>query len=252
MSSSRGYQRFFADLKRRHVFKVAAVYGAVAFAAMGAADFLVPALRLPEAVATGIALIAVLGFPVALVLAWLFDRTPAGIKRTEAAAEGELEAIVAQPRMKRWAAGVLALVGTALLLGAGWWALEAAGSGETYESIAVLPFVNMSGDAENAYFSDGLAEELLNALAGIQELKVAARTSAFAFKGRSADVREIGRALDVETVLEGSVRRSGDRVKISAQLIDASTGYHIWSRECDRRLDDIFAVQDEIASAIAV
>jgi TolB-like protein len=251
VSGYRGYQRFFADLKRRHVFKVAAVYGAVAFAVMQAADFLVPALRLPEAVATGIALVAILGFPIAVALAWVFDKTPGGIVRTEPAAAGELDAIVEQPRAKRWTAGVLALVGTLLLLGAGWWALEAAGSGGAYGSIAVLPFVNMSGDADNEYFSDGLAEELLNALSGIEELKVAARTSAFAFKGRNADVREIGSALDVETVLEGSVRRSGDRVRISAQLIDASDGYHIWSREYDRRLDDIFAVQDEIAGAIA-
>ncbi len=250
MSGYRGYQKFFADVKRRQVFKVVAVYGAVAFAVMQAADFLVPALRLSDAVATGIALVAILGFPIALALAWAFEQTSGGIKRTEPAAAGELEAIVAQPRAKRWLAGVLALVGTLLLLGAGWWAFESGGSGAAYDSIAVLPFVNMSGNPDNEYFSDGLAEELLNALSGIEELKVAARTSAFAFKGRDADVREIGRALDVETVLEGSVRRAGDRVRITAQLIDASDGYHIWSQEYDRRLDDIFAVQDEIAGAI--
>jgi adenylate cyclase len=251
VSGYRAYQKFFADLKRRQVFKVAAVYGAVAFAVMQAADFLVPALRLPEAVATALAVVAIFGFPIAVALAWVFDRTPAGIVRTEAAAPGELEEIVAQPRLRRWPAGVLALLCTLLLLGAGWWALGSGGSPDTYDSIAVLPFLNMSGDPEDEYFSDGLAEELLNALAGIEELKVAARTSAFSFKGRNADAREIGRALDVETVLEGSVRRAGDRVRIAAQLIDTSNGYHIWSREYDRRLDDIFAVQDEIAGAIA-
>ena len=245
------YQKFFADLKRRQVFKVAAVYGAVAFAVMQAADFLVPALRLPDAVATSIALAAILGFPITLLLAWVLEQTPQGIKRTEPATAAELEAIVDQPLSKRWPAGILALMGTLLLLGAGWWALGPAGAGSgSYGSIAVLPFVNMSGDADNEYFSDGLAEELLNALSGIEELKVAARTSAFAFKERNADVREIGRALNVETVLEGSVRKAGDQVRITAQLIDASNGYHLWSQEYDRRLDDIFAVQDEIANAI--
>ncbi len=253
------YQSFLAELKRRHVFKVAAMYGATAFVVMQAADFLVPALRLAEAVATTIALVAILGFPIALVLAWAFDLTPEGMKRTIPAGAGELEAIVAEPKSRRWPAGILALLATVLFLGGGWWVLRgeaggAAGVGTpsaVARSIAVLPFVNMSGDPENEYFSDGLAEELINVLTGIEGLKVAARTSSFSFKGKNTDVREIGAALGVGNVLEGSVRKSGERVRITAQLVQVSDGFHLWSETFDRELTDIFAIQDEIASSIA-
>lgn len=124
MNGPRRYQTFFAEFKRRHVFRVAAVYGAIAFAVMQAADFLVPALRLPDAVATGIALVAILGFPIALALAWAFDVTPEGVRRAGPATSGELAAIVAQPTRRRWPSGLLALAGTALLLGGGWWVLN--------------------------------------------------------------------------------------------------------------------------------
>jgi len=254
--ASRGYQKFMAELKRRHVLKVVAVYAAAAFAVMQAADFLVPALNLPDAFATGIALTALLGFPFAALLAWVFDLTPQGVKRTDPAASGELEAIVAEPRAQRWGAGLLALAAMLLLLVGGWWVLrgapEAAGEApaEVGRSIAVLPFANLSDDPENEYFSDGLAEELMNALSRIPDLKVPARTSAFAFKGRNLDVREIGEQLDVETVLEGSVRRSGDQVRISAQLVNVADGFRLWADTYDRQLVDIFAIQDEIARSI--
>lgn len=248
---TRSYQNLFAELKRRQVFKVAAVYGATAFVVMQAADFLVPALRLSDAIASAIALVAVLGFPLALVLAWALELTPTGVQRTAPTVSGELEAIVAQPRSRRWPAGILALVGITLLGGGGWWVLRPGSSGGgPYDSIAVLPFVNLSDDPGNEYFSDGLAEELINALTAVEGLKVAARTSAFAFKGQDADVREIGRALDVATVLEGSVRKAGDRVRITAQLINVGDGFHLWSETYDRRLNDIFAVQDEISRSI--
>ena len=256
--SPKRYQIFFAELKRRHVFRVAAVYGIVAFAVMQAADFLVPALLLPETVASGIALVAILGFPIALVLAWAFEVTPDGMKRANPAASAELQAIVAQPISSRLSAGWLALAGTALLVGGVWWVFRDAGhtGGEIADSvsarsIAVLPFVNMSGDPENEYFSDGLAEELINVLTKIEGLKVAARTSAFSFKGKNTDAREIGEALGVGNLLEGSVRKSGDQVRITAQLIQTSDGFHLWSETYDRQLDDIFAIQDEIAEAIA-
>jgi TolB-like protein len=126
-----------------------------------------------------------------------------------------------------------------------------AGAGPPRQSIAVLPFENMSGDAENEYFSDGVSEEIINALAQLPELRVAGRTSAFSFKGRHVDLREVGRQLHVGTVLEGSVRRAGNRVRITAQLIDCTDGYHLWSEKFDRDLHDIFIVQDEIAKAIA-
>jgi TolB-like protein len=121
---------------------------------------------------------------------------------------------------------------------------------ESQPSIAVLAFANMSGDKDNEYFSDGLSEEIINALAQIPGLKVAARTSAFAFRGKDHDIRRIAESLDVRTVLEGSVRRSGGRIRVTAQLINAADGYHLWSKRYDREMEDVFVVQDEIAAAI--
>jgi len=223
-----GYQRFFAELKRRRVFRLMAVYGAVAD----------------------------------------------GLTRTPEAETAEITTIVSQPAGSRWPAGIAAVVGTALLVSGVWWvigraddsAAPAAGAQDgsaaavaaapgamaaDENSIAVLPFVNMSGDPENEYFSDGLSEELINALVMVDGLKVVARTSAFAFRGQERDVREIGAELGVEHVLEGSVRKAGDRVRITAQLIHAEDGFHLWSETYDRQLDDIFAVQEEIATAIS-
>jgi len=182
-----------------------------------------------------------------MVLAWVFDVGATGIERTEPLPG-------APPQMQfrtRAAFGVVVMVAMAglgyLLYERGLGRAEAAGSPS---SIAVLPFANLSGDASKDYFSDGMSEELLNLLARVPGLKVAARTSAFAYKGRNVDVREVGRELGVETVLEGSVRQSGDQVRITAQLIDAESGFHIWSETYDRRMADIFTVQDEIATAI--
>jgi TolB-like protein len=256
----RNYQTFFAELKRRHVFKVAAVYGAVTFVVLQVVDLVAPALNLPEVVMTVAVVIALAAFPVTLVLAWVFDVTPKGVKRTDPAASGELEAIVAQPPGQRWPIGFLAVAGTLALIIGALWTLQRSGNldsdslpaeGERPASIAVLPFVNMSAGEENEYFSDGITEEIINALAQVPGLKVAARTSAFQFKGQHLDLRDVGQQLNVATILEGSVQRSGDEVRITAQLIDAETGYHIWSGKFDRRLVDIFAVEDEIARAIA-
>ncbi|MCL7983592.1 MAG: hypothetical protein M8862_13780, partial [marine benthic group bacterium] len=175
------YQRFFAELKRRRVFRVMAVYGAVAFGVLQAADVLIPALHLPESMITGIAALALLGFPLAIVLAWAFERTPDGLTRTPEAVTAELTEIVAQSPGRRWPAGIAAVIGTALLVSGAWWVAgrgsEASSAsdpgatsgptaaafgdpagrepGDYTGSIAVLPFVNMSGDRENDYFSDG-------------------------------------------------------------------------------------------------
>jgi TolB-like protein len=251
MSHTPGYQRFLADLKRRQVFRVAAVYGAAAFVVIQAADVIFPRIPLPDWTVSLVVWLAILGFPVAIAISWVFEVTPEGLRRTDEASEAQLEEIVTRPARSRWPAGLAALVGIGLLVGGGWWALQGPLAGGTsYDSIAVLPFTDLSGQEENEFFGDGLAEELLNALAGIEGLKVAARTSAFSFKDSNADIREIAEALDVETVLEGSVRRSADRLRITAQLIDARTGYHLWSKEYDRDPADIFAVQDEIAGSI--
>jgi adenylate cyclase len=232
------------ELKRRRVFRVALAYAVVAFGVLQGADVLTEALALPGWTLTLVAVLVILGFPVAVVLAWAFDVTPEGVRRAG-------PPVSAVP-LRLGAAAVLVL---ATLAGGGWWLssgrvpvpLADAGSAT---SIAVLPFVNMSADAENEYFSDGISEELLNLFAKVPGLQVAARTSSFAFKGRDEDITEIGRQLRVAHVLEGSVRKSGGRVRITAQLIESGTGYHLWSETYDRDVSDIFAVQDEIARAI--
>ncbi len=256
--SPKRYQIFFADLKRRQVFKVAAVYGAVAFAVMQAADIAFPRMGLPDWTITLVVALAAIGLPIAIVLTWALEVTPEGVKKTYPAASGELEAIIALPRRSRWPVGIFAAAAMVLLWTSVWWvfrdsgaAAGAAADPALAQSIAVLPFVNMSGDPENEYFSDGLAEELINVLTEIEGLKVAARTSAFSFKGKNTDAREIGEALGVGNLLEGSVRKSGDRVRITAQLIQSADGFHLWSETYDRELTDIFAIQEEIAGAIA-
>lgn len=241
-----------AELKRRKVFRVTAVYGATSFAILQLADILVPSLRLPPWTITLILALIIIGFPMALALAWTFESAQEGWRRTEPAPRAEIDAILAQPRTHRWRAGIAALAGVLLLIAGTAWTVTHRGAAPSasYDSIAVLPFANMSGDAANDYFGDGLAEELLNALSGIQGLKVAARTSAFAFKGANVDIRTIADTLGVATVLEGSVRRSAGHIRITAQLIDAKSGYHLWSQTYDRPLTDLFTVQDAITREI--
>ncbi len=218
------------------MFRVGITYIVVAWLVLQVADVILNNIGSPPWVFRVIMLLVAIGFPLALVLAWAFDRTPEGLKRTEQRQEkpeGETtpgqegDTAVAEPG-----------------------ALAAAPAAPAGASVAVLPFVNMSGNPENEYFSDGLSEELLNMLAKVSGLKVAARTSSFHFKGRTGDVAEIARTLGVSAVLEGSVRQSGARVRITTQLINAGDGYHLWSETFDRELDDIFAVQDEIATAV--
>ncbi len=248
------HQRFFAELKRRRVFRVMALYGAASFAVLEAADILVPMMGLPEAVTRGVALLLLLGFPLAIVLEWAFELTPEGVRRTTEAAPGELTQIIATPASKRWTSGLLALAGMTALLAGAWYVgrqsisgVAVQATGVSSPSIAVLPFVNMSSDPEQEYFSDGISEELLNLLATIPELRVASRTSAFSFKGQDLEIPEIARRLNVAHVLEGSVRKAGTEVRITAQLVDAQTDTNLWSQTWDRTLEDIFAVQDEIA-----
>lgn len=184
-------------------------------------------------------LVVLLGFPIALVFAWVFDMTPEGVKLEVAP--------VGNKRVFSIAAGLVALA-------LGWYyvgqpAMRATGTNA--RSVAVLPFVNMSADPAQEFFSDGISEELLNRLAQFPDIKVAARTSAFQFKGKNLDVADIGRQLKVAHVLEGSVRKEGSRLRITAQLIDSASGYHLWSETFEREATDVFKVQDEIATAIA-
>lgn len=279
--SAREYQRFFAELKRRHVFRIMAVYGIVGFVVLQVMELAVPALLLPDWTYRLVALLLLVGFPVALVITWAFEVTPDGVRRTRSAAPGELDAIVAQPASRRWPSGVLGILGLALLVG-GWWLgrqtapgpepADEAGAGQVPSassppadarlaasdaeedprpSIAVLRFDDMSPEGDSRYFSDGITEELLDALAKLRELRVAARSSAFALAGQGLTARQLGDTLDVDYLLEGSVRKAGDNLRITTQLIDAGNGSHLWSEQYDRKLDDVFAIQREIAEAVA-
>lgn len=266
----RSYKEFFAELKRRKVFRVAALYGVVSFGVLQAADIMLPRLGVPDWTVTFMVALVILAFPVALILAWAFEVTPDGVHRTTSAAPGEIEAIVAQPASQRWPAGVLALIGVAALVAGAWWVgrqtattaapnasassdirFAYADTDDDRPSIAVLPFADMSPEGDQEYFGDGMTEEILNTLAGIDEIRVAGRTSAFAFKGEHKDLREIGRELGVGYLIEGSVRKDGDQLRITAQLIDASDGSHVWSDRYDRTLEDVFAIQSEIAASVA-
>lgn len=250
-----GIRGFIEELKRRRVFRVTLAYIIVAFAVLQGADVLAGALSMPDWTMTLVAFLAILGLPVTVVLAWAFDITPEGVVRTPAAMGDQT---AGRPLRFAAASGLLLLT-----FAGGWWLVGSGAltpdapadrgrnaSGTDAPSIAVLPFLNMSADPDNEYFSDGISEELLNVLAKVPRLQVAARTSSFAFRNRNEDATEIARQLRVGHILEGSVRKDGNRVRITAQLIEAEQGYHLWSDAYDRDLIDVFAVQDEIALAI--
>jgi adenylate cyclase len=253
---------FLAELKRRKVVRVAAMYAAMTFVVLQAADLILPALMLPEWTYRLLVLLALAGFPLVVVLGWALEVTPDGVRltqpRDQTTREDALPSLI----------GRRTLLATALLVaaGSGLGAGIAFGPGPRHgheafpqsalpapatAAIAILPFSDFSPGGDQEWFSDGLTEELLNALARVPGLRVAARTSSFAFKGQSIPVDEVARRLNVTHVLEGSVRRSDERLRITAQLIAASDGYQLWSETYDRRLEDIFDIQEEISRAIA-
>jgi len=215
--------KLISEIRRRRLFGTAAIYAAGAWLLLQVGVTLIEIVGLAEWTKRALLVLLLAGFPVALVLAWFFDINRKGITVTPDA-DASAKAGPAQVPSVQPPPG---------------------------HSIAVLPFVNMSSDSEHEYFSDGITEELLNSLAALHDLKVAARTSSFAFKGKNTDIRTIAGQLGVRNVLEGSVRWAGARVRITAQLIDAEHGYHLWSQIFDREIEDIFAIQSEIAVAIA-
>jgi TolB-like protein/Tfp pilus assembly protein PilF len=246
---------FFGELKRRNVYKVAVAYAVVGWLLIQVATQVFPFLEIPNWMIRLVILLTAFGFPVALIIAWAFELTPEGIKRTEAA-----DAAQQHSRGGVWIAVVL--IAAALSLGLFFLGRYTAGTApprlsesatasNPQKSIAVLPLVNTSGDPSNEYFSDGLSEELIAVLAKIPELKVIGRSSSFFFKGKSSDSAAIGQKLGVANLIEGSVRKQGDRVRIVAELISAADGRSLWSETYDRELKDVFAVQAEIASKVA-
>ena len=251
-------RRFLAELKGRGVYRVAALYAAGSWALLQLADVFFPILGLPDWAITTFLAAAALGFPVTILLAWIFEITPAGIVETDSMNEDFGHLRLSPARLVELAL-LIALVG---LVGYLYFdrlssdretgAARTTAAGDGRPSVAVMAFQNMSEDPSAEYFGDGLAEEILNLLARLNELNVAARTSSFYYKGKDVDLREVGQKLGVDHILEGSVRRSGDKVRVTAQLIDMETGYHVWSETFDRDYGDSFRIQDEIARKVVV
>jgi TolB-like protein len=253
----------FNELKRRNVIRVAIAYAVGAWVLLQLTDVLVDLLGLPDTAGRYVILLLLIGFPLAMFLAWAFEMTPDGIKREHEVDRAESITHVTGRKMDRSIMAVMAfalaffiyervnapepMVQAAEQAGA---EAPATVQEAVEPSIAVLPFVNMSNDPDQEYFSDGISEELLNLLVRVEGLKVASRTSSFTFKGENLDIPAIAAKLKVGHILEGSVRKSGNRVRITAQLIDTGNDRHLWSDTFDRELVDIFAIQDEIANAI--
>jgi TolB-like protein/tetratricopeptide (TPR) repeat protein len=260
---------FFKELKRRNVFRVGVAYALGAWVLLQIVDFVLEVIQAPEWILQVFFLAAAVGLPIVLIFSWVFEMTPDGIKR-----ESEIDrsqSITPQTRRKldRVIIATLAIAVALLLLdkflqGDGQGSLSSpprsveAGAGESVSpalnsrSIAVLPFVALSSGADDEYFADGLTEEILNSLAQLPELLVTARTSAFHFKGMDVPVQEIAKKLGVQHIVEGSVRRAGDRLRVTAQLIRANDGFHLWSENYDSTSEDTIAVQEDIAEKIAV
>ena len=259
---------FFNELKRRNVFRMGIAYIVVAWVLLQAIDFTLDIISAPNWVMQVFLLAGVAGLPIVLIFAWVFEMTPEGIKL-----ESEVDRSVSVThstghKLDRTIITFLAFA-VVLLLAERFISQDQTPTptpttevaieetkvtnkttDDTLRSVAVLPFVNMSSDPEQEYFSDGLSEELLNRLAQNDQLRVAARTSSFQFKGKNQDIGEIGRQLKVEYVLEGSVRKASNRLRVTAQLIQVDSGYHLWSDTYEREINDIFAIQDDIALAI--
>jgi TolB-like protein/tetratricopeptide (TPR) repeat protein len=249
-----------SELKRRNVFKVGVAYLILAWLIVQVTSFAVPALLLPTWVNSLVFLLAIIGFPFALFFAWAFEITPEGV---ELESTVHVQASITSRTGRKLNFIIIGL----LVIGMGYFIYEsrfATGADETTAletpnvgaenhaegSIAVLPFVNMSSDPEQEYFSDGISEEILNVLAKIPKLHVTSRSSAFAFKGKEINISEVAQTLGVNNILEGSVRKAGKHIRITAQLIEAGSDKHLWSETYDKELTDIFAIQDEISSAI--
>jgi TolB-like protein len=243
--------RFLGELKRRNVGRVAILYLFVSWLIIQPVNVIFDMLQVPAWASRLVVILLAIGFPVALIFAWVYELTPEGIKP---AAEVERQhSITAQTgqRLNRAIIAVLALALTYFVVDKFWLSSRVAEvAPATDKSIAVLPFVDMSEKKDQEYFSDGLSEQLINLITKVPELRVPARTSSFYFKGKQATIAEIARALNVAHVLEGSVRKSGDTLRITAQLIRVDNGYHLWSETYDRKIDDIFKIQDEIAGAV--
>jgi TolB-like protein/Tfp pilus assembly protein PilF len=260
------------ELKRRNVIRVTLLYAVTGWLLLQVADILFGLLDVPGWSMRLVLGLLLLGLPLVAIFSWVFEMTPEGLKRESQVDRSRSVTPQTGRKIDRLIIAGLITVVIVLLAdrmvfmpGSGDQAqpgeqasteavpgddIQESQGGERQKSIAVLPFVNMSGDEENEYFSDGLTEELLNLLAKVDDLRVSSRTSSFAFKGKDTSLPSVAQELNVDNILEGSVRKSGTTVRITAQLIDVETDSHLWSETFDRDLDDIFAIQDEIAQAV--
>ena len=243
-------KNFFVELRRRNVYKVAVAYAVVGWLVMQVAATVVPALHLPGSLTTAVVVLTLLGFPIALVIAWAFEMTPEGMKRTENISPNEA---IPQWSKRKFAA----LIVTIALIAAGLLAFQLLRASKTIviananKSVAVLPFASLSEDKANAYFADGIQDEILTRLSKIAELKVISRTSTEQYQSKPGNLSEIAKQLGVAYILEGSVQKSNDSVRVNVQLIKADGDSHLWAETYDRKLTDIFAVESEVAQRIA-
>jgi adenylate cyclase len=245
--------QFWQELKRRKVIRVITVYAAAAFVIIELTNNITEPLSLPECVPTLVIVLLAIGFLISIVMSWIFDITPEGVQKTKPVSKKT------EPKKEKLSStmgwqiatytSIVVIIGLLILNIVGR-KRQAVENIELEESIAVLPFQDMSPQKDQEYFCDGMTEEIINSLTHIKDLRVIARTSSFAFKNKDVDIREIGEKLNVGTLLEGSVRKSGDRLRITAQLINAEDGSHIWSDSYDKTMKDIFDIQDEITLAI--
>ena len=247
-------RQLFEELKRRNVVRVAIAYLVVGWVIMQIIDVVVEPLHLPVWTATMVLVLLLIGLPIALLFSWAYEITPEGVKKTHEVDKSKSITHGTGQKINRLIIGALVLAVAFLLYDRVTMAPtepeEVVATVEAGTSIAVLPFVNMSNDPDQEYFSDGISEEILNVLVRVEGLSVASRTSSFAFKGRNPNIPEIADTLNVDHILEGSVRKQGNRVRITAQLIDVKTDRHLWSETYDLELTDIFEIQDEISNAI--
>src|SRR5947209_14310793 len=234
---------FFEEVQRRKVYRVAAAYIIAAGFIIQIGSAVFPAWELPNWTFRLVVVLLLIGFPISLILAWAYDVTPQGIRATPT--------IAAPGSHRRRNVIMLVATGVIISIAAGFFLLPRAAARKIDKSIAVLPFENLSDEKENAYFADGIQDDVLTNLSKIGELKVISRTSVMQYRGKTANVREIGKALSVSNVLEGSVRRSGNKVRVNVQLIDANTDEHIWASDYDRDVTDVFAIQTDLAQKIS-
>src|SRR4029077_4041586 len=234
---------FFEEVKRRKVYQVAVAYVIAAGGIIQLASAAFPAWELPNWALRLVIVLLLLGFPIALILAWAYDITSQGVVATPA------PAVPGSHRRRNII--MLVLTGVAVSAAAGFFLLPRVSAHKCDKSIAVLPFENLSDERENAYFADGIQDDVLTNLSKIGDLKVISRTSVMPYRGKTSNVREIGKALGVGAILEGRVRRSGNRVRVNVQLLNASTDEHLWASDYDRDLTDVFAIQTDLAREIA-